>query len=176
MSSCDPSREASTSSVMMRNISRVASEIAKKPSPQTPRGGRRAAAALIQFRRCRSDVPLDGFVTPPREYPERCASAPSQTASPLVTPLTRQLDLENRSQCSEISVPDNPPSPDESDTSIADYVVASEANYVGDEIQQSNERACKSQSQLESDAESKQKQINRVFMNLKIAEKVSSNE
>ena len=167
MTSYDPSRSAS--SALMRNISRVSSEIAKSCSPQSP-----GAAALLptEFRRYRSDVPLDGFVTPPRAYPAR--RAPWQTTSPLVT---RQLDPENRSQCSETSIPANPPSPDESDTSIADYVVASgsEANYIGDEMQQSNERACKSQSQLESDAESKQKQINRVFMNLKIAEKVNFN-
>ena len=173
MTSYDPSRSAS--SAMMRNISRVSSEIAKSCSPQSdsePPYALPGGAAAVPFRRYRSDVPLDGFVTPPRAYPAR--RAPWQTASPLVNS-NRQLDPENRSQCSETSIPDNPLSPDESDTSIADYVVASEANYVGDEMQQSNERACKSQSQLESDAESKQKQINRVFMNLKIAEKVNFN-
>ena len=148
MTSYDPSRSASNA--MMRTISRVSSQIAKSQSPAE----HGAATASLPFRRYRSDVPLDGLaVTPPRACPVR--RAPWQTASSLVT---RQLDPENRSQCSETS---------------SDCVVASEAaNYVGDEIQQSNERACKSQSQLESDAESKQKQINRVFMNLKIAEKV----
>ena len=142
--SYDPSR----SNDMMRNIYRVSSQIAESCSPQSPLG-------RGEFRPYRSDVPLDGLITPPRPYPARRALATS----------TRQLDPGNRSQYSETSIPPTPDSIAQNDTSIADYV--------GDESR--NERACnkKSKLQLASDAESKQKQINQVFMNLKIAEKVS---
>ena len=194
--------ESSRSSDMMRNISRVPSQIAETPTPS------------------RSNNPPDGrkFVTPARRAPLqasgtqpgyarlydhsrscammktilRVSSEIAETPTPVYysnwskrsdgmpvrrarfrTVETQRLDPESKSQCSEISTPDKPsmdkpPSPDgvtQSDTSIADYV--------SDKMQQPRPApARKSQSQLESDAESKQKQINRVFMNLKIAEKV----
>jgi hypothetical protein len=144
---------------MMRNILRVSSQIAANPTPQRSDRSNWLQAA--------------GFITPARRAPP----LPPEPVSSFTE--AQRLNPENKSQCSETSTPDKPsmdkaPSPDNVDT------CTSIADRVSDKTQQSPEvvderradLACKSQSQLESDAESKQKQINRVFMNLKIAEKV----
>ena len=165
----------SHSSDMMRNIYSVSSQIAAVPTPigLIARPASTDVANRTIFRRYRSDVPLDGFITPARRR------ALLQTIPSLDI---QSLGPENKLQCaSETSMPepsmDKPPSPD----SVAQSDTLITVDYVSDKMQQSQlideraDQAYKSQSQLASDAERKQKQINRVFMNLKIAEKVKFN-